>query len=323
MKELFISDLKTGDQVFGETFAVKSYKKGATRNNKPFIDVELADNSGTIRGKIWSDDMAKAQAAEEGDVVTVNGTVEDFMGTPQLKITNLAKTKEYKLEDLQQKSQFDIEKMWADLEKKISDIKNPHLSALCKNIFDDKKTADDFKKSPAAYRVHHAYVGGLLEHTWEMLKMADALKAHYPKINTDLVTCGILLHDIGKSFEFETETTIVFTDQGKLLGHIYLGAEKVKQNAPKDMPKDLLSEVLHIILSHHGELEFGSPVVPMTTEAIAVFTIDHASAKLNTAYYHIHGGLGSETYTQYVRQLGTELYRSPYIDNLNNEDIPF
>lgn len=322
MKKLYISDLKVGDQLFDETFAVKSYKKGATRNNKPFIDVELADNSGTIRGKIWSDDMANTQTAEEGDVVTVNGTIEDFMGTPQFRITNLTKTKEYKIEDLQQKSQFDIEKMWSDIEKGIAEIKNPHLSALCKNIF-DKETIENFKKSPAAYRVHHAYVGGLLEHTWEMLKMAEGLKGHYPKVNMDIINSGILLHDIGKMTEFETETTIVFTDKGRLLGHIFLGAEQVKQKAPKDIPEDLLTEVLHIILSHHGELEYGSPMVPMTTEAIAVFGIDHASAKLNTAYYHIHGGLGSETYTQYVRQLGTELYRSPYSDNLANEDIPF
>lgn len=322
MKELFIADLKVGDQVFDETFAVKSYKKGATRNNKPFIDIELADNSGSIRGKIWSDDMANAQVVEEGDVVTVNGTVEDFMGAPQLKITNLTKTKEYKIEDLQQKSQFDIEKMWSDVEDKIKNIKNPHLKKLCENIF-DKETTENFKKSPAAYRVHHAYVGGLLEHIWEMLKMTDSLKSHYPKINMDIVNTGIILHDIGKMLEFETETTIVFTDQGKLLGHVFLGADKVRKNAPKDMPQDLLSEVLHIVLSHHGELEYGSPIVPMTTEAIAVYGIDHASAKLNTAYQHIHGTLGSETYTQYVRQLGTELYRSPYIDDLANKDIPF
>lgn len=322
MAKLFISDLKVGDSVFGEVFAVKSYKKGATRNNKPFVDIELADNTGAIKGKIWSDDMSNCQSVSEGDVISVNATVEEFMSAPQLKITNLAKTEKYELSELQQTSQFGIEDMWADIDRTIAQTKNPHLKKLLENVFNDDFT-QKFKHSAAAYRVHHAYVGGLLEHTWEMLRMAQSLKSHFPKINMDLVNTGILLHDIGKVSEFNISTTIVITDPGKLLGHIFIGAEQVKNAAPQDIPQDLLNEVIHIVLSHHGELQYGSPVVPKTTEAIAVNTLDQASSKMNMAYNHIHGELGSETYTQYVSQLGTELYRSPYSEELANEDIPF
>jgi 3'-5' exoribonuclease len=322
IKKQYISDLKVGESIFGEPFAVKSAKRGATRNNKPFIDIELSDATGSIKGKVWSDDMANCETVAEGDVVNINATVEEFMNAPQIKITNMSKTEKYDLGELQQKSKFDIEKMWGDVEKTISTVKNPHLKKLLSNVF-TKEFTEKFKNSSAAYRVHHAYLGGLLEHTWEMLKMAESLKGHYPKINMDLVNTGIVLHDIGKAYEYETKTTIGISDEGKLLGHIFIGADIVKHNAPKDIPIDLLNEVIHILLSHHGELQFGSPVVPMTVEALAVSTLDMASSKLNMAYNHIHGELGNDLYTQYVSQLGTELYRSPYIEDLSNEDIPF
>lgn len=322
MKKIFITDFKIGDSIYGEVFAVRSYVKKASRNNKPYMDVELADASGTIKGKIWSDDMPNCQIAKEGDVVLVNGTIEDFMSTPQLRITNLTKTEKYDVEDLQTKTKFDTKEMWGYIWSRVEDIKNPHLKKLLNNIFSEETKAD-FCAATAAFRVHHAYSGGLLEHTWEVLKLSESIKSHFPKVNLDLLHSGIILHDIGKMLEFKVSTTIGFTDPGRLLGHIYLGAELIRKNAPKDMPEDLLNELIHIILSHHGELEYGSPVRPMTTEAIAVFTLDHASAKLNMAYQNIHNGLGTENYTPYVSHLGTELYRSPYSDSIINEDIPF
>jgi 3'-5' exoribonuclease len=322
MTKVFIEDLKIGESLFGETFAVKSYKRGATRNNKPFIDVALSDRTGTIKGKIWSDDMANCETAAEGQVVNLNGTVEEFMSAPQLRITNMTITEKFDIAELQQKSKFDTEEMWGDTQGIIKAIKNPHINALLDNVFTDD-FIEKFKVAPAAYRVHHAYVGGLIEHTWEMLQIAKSIKGHYPKINMDLVNAGIILHDCGKAEELEISTTIQITDIGKLLGHIYLGTQRVSSCAPNDMPKDLLNEILHIILSHHGTLEFGSPVLPMTTEAIAVNAMDISSSKINMAYGHIHGELGGETYTQYISHLGTELYRSPYSDDLANEDIPF
>ncbi|MDD3480845.1 MAG: HD domain-containing protein [Patescibacteria group bacterium] len=320
-KKLYIKDLKVGDSIFGEIFAVKSFTRKASRNNKPYIDIELADNSGTVRGKIWSDDIANCEEVEEGDVVEINATVEEYNG-PQLNITNLKKIDKYEIGELQQKSQFDIEKMWADVKKTMDGIKNPHLKKLLDNVF-DKETTELYKKAAAAYRVHHAYVGGLLEHSWEMLKMADGVKDHYPKINMDLVNTGIILHDIGKMEEYVITTTIGFIDRGKLLGHIYMGAEKVKENLPKDMPEDLAEEIIHIILSHHGEPGMGSPIRPMTTEALAVHVFDVASSKMNTAYNHIVGDYGTDKYTPYIPQLETELYRSPYLSEETNLDTPF
>lgn len=321
MKKLYIKDLRVGDSVFGETFAVKSYVKKASRNNKPYIDIELADCTGSVKGKIWSDDFSGCDTVSDGDVVVVNGTIDDYNG-PQFKVTNMKATDKYEIGELQQKSAFDVEKMWKEIEAGINNIANPHLKKLLTNVFDDEMI-EKFKTWPAAYKLHQNYIGGLLEHTWEMLKIAATLKDHYPKLNMDLVNTGIILHDIGKTAEYTSGTTVGFTDRGKLLGHEYMGAEIVKAAAPKDIPEDLLNEVLHIIISHLGHKEYGAPKVPMTAEAMAVFVIDYTSARINLAYTMIHGELGKENFTQYVPQLGAELYRSPYIDELSNEDIPF
>lgn len=321
-KKYYIRDLKIGDAVFGETFAVKNYKKGATRNNKPFIDIELSDNSGFIKGKIWSDDLSACDRVKEGDVVEVTATVEDFMNAQQIKITNMKKTETFSLDELQQGTDFDTEEMWQDIEHEISQIKNPHLKKLLRSVFDEGMI-EKFKVAPAAYKVHHNYAGGLLEHTWEMLMMSKSVDSHYPKLNNDLLQTGIILHDIGKIFELEASTTIIISNKGKLLGHVYMGTEIVKHRAPQDMPEDLLNEVLHIVLSHHGQKEFGSPVVPMTAEAITVHVLDYSSAKMKIAYSQIHGDLGGDQFTQFVPQLGTELYRSPYLREDVNEDTPF
>lgn len=322
MKKKFVKDLKAGDSIFGEVFAVKGYKKGSTRNNKPFWDLILSDKTGMVRGKIWENELPNCEAVALGDVVSVTGTIEEFMNAPQVKVTHLKKTVEFDIVDLEETTSFDPNKMWKDLEEKIAEIKNPHLQALLKNIF-TPSYIESFKKVPAAFKVHHNYKGGLLEHTWEMIKMAESFKRHYPKINMDLVNAGIILHDVGKIEELIPGTAITQTNRGKLLGHIYLGAEIIEKKAPEDMPQDLLDEIIHIVLAHIGIREFGSPAVPMTTEAMAVYVSDYASTRLRMAYDLLESDSGSELFTQYIPHLGTELYRSPYSEELSNEDVPF
>lgn len=323
MKELFIEDLKKGDTIFGENFAVKSYRKSATRNNKPYIDLELVDKTGSVKAKIWSDDMATCKTAKEGDVVSVSGTIEEFQGRLQMKITNLQPIDNFELEDYQMISINNTEEMFKEVRDNVSGIKNPHLKKLFENIFEDNDFVENFKKGSAAYTVHHNYVGGLLEHTLEVLEVSKSLIKKFPKLNEDLLISGAILHDVGKVKEFEIGTTIKIKKEGKLLGHIFLGAEFIKSKASEDMPADLLYELLHLVLSHHGELQFGSPVVPMTAEAVALFTSDYTSSRVNMAYTAIHSGEISDEFTEYHRQLGTQLYRSPFIDTLLNEDIPF
>lgn len=323
MKKVFVEDMKRGDSIFDETFAVKYYKRSATRNNKPFIDIELTDKTGSIRGKIWSDDIVNCREVNVGDVVKVNGTIEEFNGRLQFRITNLSEEKDFRLDDYQMKSKNDTEKMFGEIEKAIKDIKNPHVKSFLEKIFSDDKFTEEFKVASAAYTVHHNYVGGLLEHTTEVISLAKTLLKKFPKLNSDVLIAGALLHDVGKIQEFEIGTAISITKEGKLLGHIFLGTEYAKNKAHKDMPQDLLDEILHLILSHHGELQFGSPVVPMTAEAVALAMCDRTSSNTNMAYYAIHEGNITNEFTEYHRQLGTELYKSPYLDVNTNEDIPF
>lgn len=321
MKKLFIEDLKVGDSVFGELFAVKNYKKTATRNNRPYIDITLADKTGLIKGKIWSDDMKNCELVEEADIVSVSATIEEFNGL-QIRVTNLSKVEKYEPDDFMATSNFDINEMWKEIGEYRAKIKNNHLKKLLDNIFDDEFTKR-YKESAAAFVVHHAYRGGIQEHVLDMLAMADGVLKRYPKLNADLLITGIIVHDIGKVFDYDTGTTITMTFEGRMLGHIFMGAEYVKSHAPKNMPQDLLDEVLHMILSHHGTLEFGSPVPPKTAEAVALSYLDYASFKINPAYNTIQKSEEGIQFTEYNRHLGVEFYRSPYLDELTNEDIPF
>jgi 3'-5' exoribonuclease len=322
MKTLYIKDLKANDSLFGELFAVKNNQKKTGKNGE-YADLMLSDKTGEIKAKMWSEALNKSEPVAEGEIAAVTAKVQDDpkFGM-QLIITDMVPGKDFDAQDFMRTSKFDTEKMWQELLTYKSKIKNKYLKTTLDMVFTPEVTTS-FKTSAAAMTVHHAYQGGLLEHTLEMLKMSDSLSGSYPKLNKDMLYSGIILHDLGKIVEYETGLIVKITTEGKLLGHIFIGSEMVRKSAPKDMPKNLLDELTHLILSHHGELEFGSPVKPRTVEAIALSRFDDASAKINASYNMVQElGEGVE-FTAFHRQLGTELYRSPYLDELVNEDIPF
>jgi len=323
MKKLFVEDLKVGDSVFGELFAVKSYKKTATRNNRPYIDITLSDKTGLIKGKIWSDDMKNCETVAEADVVSVSATIDEFNGQ-QIKVTNMSKVDKYDLADFQPTSGKDVEKMFGEIVEATEKVKNPSLKKLLKEFLNDKKVVEEYKRGAGGYTVHHDYLGGLLDHTTEMLNYVPAICKTHPKINKDMLVTGIIFHDIGKIYDYKVTTTITLTPKLRLLGHIFTGAEMVKKYGENTgMDEKLLDEVLHLILSHHGKMEFGSPVLPKTPEAIVLSMLDDISAKLNTAFSALESTEENELFTGYHRIFGAELYRSPYSDDLTNEDIPF
>lgn len=322
MKNLYTKDLKANDSLFGEFFAVKSFQKKTGKMGE-YADILLSDKTGEIKGKMWSEALVKSTPVAEGEIASVTAKVQDDPKYGmQLIISDFVPAEGVKDDDFMAASKFDADDLWKELQEYKNKIKNKFLKATIDKVF-DTETTKLFQSSAAGLTVHHAYKGGLLEHTVEMLKMSDSLGTSYPRINKDLLITGIILHDIGKIVEYETGLTVKISTRGKLIGHIVIGTEMVRTAAPKDMPADLLDELLHLILSHHGELDFGSPVKPKTVEAIAISRFDDASAKINASYNMIHElGEGVE-FTAYHRQLGTELYRSPYLDELINEDIPF
>lgn len=322
MKQIYVIDLKPGISLFGELFVIKTYKRGSTKEGQPYIDVELADRTGNIRGKIWSNHMEKCEPAREGDVASIDGLVKDYKQTAQVDVTALSVMSEYDPVDFQIVSEYSPEEMALKIQGTIGEVKNRHLKELLNNCFSEN-VLEKFLVASAARGIHHAYRGGLAEHTVEMITLAEPILIRYPKINKDLLLAGILLHDIGKMTEYETVLTTTLTTPGRLLGHIFISAETVKNQAPKEMPASLLNEVLHLILSHHGKKEFGSPVLPQTVEAVALSSLDRMSADLNSSYQAVHGMEEGQEFTPFLSNLGTEFYRSPYLDTLTNEDIPF
>ena len=322
MKNLYAKDLKEGISLFAEDFALKNLRKSVTKAGKPYLDIELSDKTGSLKGKVWSENITNASELEVGKVFSFDGSITtDSFGT-QANITKAVPATDFNSSDFTPKSSNDAIKMKADFEDFRDEIKNKHLKKLVTEVL-DKELYEKFLKAPAAYYIHHAYENGLLEHTLDMLEMSKSVKKRYPNINYDLLVTGIIFHDLGKIFEYSMGTAIGVTKEGKLLGHIYMGAEYVKAHAPKDIPQDLLDEVIHMILSHQGQLEFGSPIKPKTTEAVALYHLDDASTKINAAYNVIHGLDADTEFAPYHKQLGVELYNSPYLNELVNEDIPF
>lgn len=311
MKTLFAKDIKAGQDISDEVFGLKSLKKGVTKDGKPYCDVVLTDKTGAIKGKIWSESIDSCSDVKEGDVVRVFGKVSSFNNLPQITVSAMGVADSFEPSDIIQSSEHSIDGMRDELKSAISEIKEPHLKELMKNIFTDD-FFKEFTESPAAYTIHHAYRGGLAEHTLDILSMAKVLSERYPKLNRDLLYVGAILHDVGKLAEFNLDTTISMTTKGKLLGHIYIGTEFVQSKAPKNMPEELLNEVLHMILAHQGTLEFGSPVMPKTPEAVALSALDDASFKVNTVYHAIYSNEFEGDFSPFQRHLGTDLYRSSY-----------
>jgi len=308
--------------LFSEDFALKKLKKAITRNGKPYLDIEFGDKTGSIKGKVWSEAIPAVGDLAEGKVYSIDAGVSDDQFGLQLNVTSATEAVDYNKGDFVPSSLYTKAEMQKEFETFKDDLKNAYL----KKLVDAVLTGEFYEKyleSPAAYYIHHAYKHGLLEHTLDMLKMSESVIARYPKMNKDLLVTGIMFHDLGKVFEYSLTTSISVTKEGKLLGHIFMGADYVKSHAPKDIPTDLLDEVVHLILSHQGELEFGSPIKPKTTEAVALYYLDNSSTKINAAYNVIHSLEEGTEFAPYHKQLGVELYRSPYLDNLLNEDIPF
>jgi 3'-5' exoribonuclease len=286
MKEQFVRDLSLGDQVLG-FFLVKhkdlEWFRDRTRGQ--FLTLVLMDRTGEILGRVWEQAPELAETFAEGDVVKVQGEVGEYRDRQQIIIERLrpARPEEYMQEDFLPSTERDVKAMWRALERAIEELKNPHLQALCQAVFSDEEFLDHFKRAPAARRVHHAYLGGLLEHVAELLVMVQPLCRLYPDMDHDLLVAGILLHDIGKVQEFTYEREINYSDAGRLLGHVVLSEEMLIAHLDQlgSFPEELAFRLRHMVLSHHGRYEWGSPRRPKTLEACALHYLDNLMAQVN------------------------------------------
>lgn len=276
-------------------FIVRKSELRLTKNNKPYLHLELGDSTGRIGAKLWEQAENFDKEIHPGSIVKVQGLVELYRENKQL---NIQKIRLATREDQIQRSDFipqikkDIEKLWEKIQEIITSITNPDLKKLIDKIFYEDKRIEEFKTAPGGKLWHHAYSGGLCEHTLSVCEICEAMSRLYPHCNRDLLLTGALLHDIGKIDEYGYEQGFIdFTDQGRLWGHISIGAQLVRKaveelEAESSFPPELKKNIIHLILSHQGEYEHGSPVLPKTLEAIVLYYADEMDSKAN-AFQHI------------------------------------
>jgi len=285
-KKVFVEQLRDG-QIIEELFLVAKADRAETKAGNPYLILSLMDRSGEIGGRLWENLDQYGDQAVVGSVAMIKGVAQSFRDELQIKVDSLKffsfDDPSVELSDFLPSSKFPVNFMLSELKRLIALVTDRSLFNLLEKVFQGK-TLEDFKTAPAAKRMHHAYIGGLLEHTLSVASLAVGMAAHYPQLDRDLFLTGALLHDLGKVKEFSYKSVpFEYTDSGRLLGHLVIGAEMVREAARdvSGLTDERLDQLIHMILSHHGRYEFGSPVLPMTIESILLHHIDDIDAKVN------------------------------------------
>ncbi|MBQ2558768.1 MAG: HD domain-containing protein [Lachnospiraceae bacterium] len=280
----YLKELYEGEMV-SEVYLCKQVQNLKTKANKSYMSLTLQDKTGTFDGKIWELNNG-IEHFEAMDYIKVDGQVTAFQGALQLNIRRVRRASEgeYDTADYMPCTDKDVEAMLSEIRGIARSVKEPHLAQLLAEFFENKPFLELFRKHSAAKSVHHAFIGGLLEHTLSVTQVCVFFAEHYPMLNRDLLVTAALFHDIGKLKELSNFPENDYTDEGNLLGHIYMGTEMIgrKIEAMPGFPKTLAAELKHCILAHHGELEFGSPKKPALAEALALSMADNLDAKMET-----------------------------------------
>ncbi len=287
MKDIYIADLASFEEgkLFDGFFLVLLKQQRTTKTNKPYLNVILGDKTGQLEGRIWEPgDPRIAKDFERGDIVKARGSASRFDDRLQMKIDQLrvAQPGEADKSDLLPSTTYDVAGMWSQLLGFVESFTNPDLKRLLTAMLEDPVLAQAYREAPAAKQLHHAWLGGLLEHVISLCTLADRVAPHYKMLDRDLLMTGVILHDIGKVRELSWEIGFEYTVEGSLLGHIQIGAALAERtiDSLNNFPPKLKVLVLHMILSHHGKLEFGSPKLPMIPEALVLNFLDDLDAKM-------------------------------------------
>ena len=294
----FINELHEGDRLNG-IYLCKQKQAATTKNGKPYENVILQDKTGMLDGKIWDPNSLGIDDFDALDYIEVVGDVTTFAGAMQLNIKRVRKAHEgeYNPADYLPVSENSTDDMYGQIIGMIKSVKNEYLSALLNKLFvEDKEFLKSFQEHSAAKTVHHGFIGGLMEHTLSVTKLCDYMANAYPLLKRDLLITASLLHDVGKTKELSSFPMNDYTDEGQLLGHIIIGAQMVHDLAKEipDFPETLENQLVHCILAHHGELEYGSPKKPALAEAVALNMADSTDAKLQTLTELFKGKTGTE-----------------------------
>jgi 3'-5' exoribonuclease len=326
MKELYISDLaRYENQVITTFFAVASRHDRSKRDGSAYFALTLSDRSGQMEARMW--ETAEAGEFGAGDIVKVRGLVCRYKDFLQINIERVRKadSAEFDLGDYVPHTDRSIDDLWSELNAFVESFTDPHLKALIRSFLDDPQIAAALREAPAAKTMHHAWIGGLLEHIVSLLNISDLAAKHY-RVHRDLLLTGVILHDIGKLEELHWGTSFDYTIEGQLLGHITLGVVLIDRKiaALPDFPPAMRVLVQHLVLSHHGKYEFGSPKLPMTPEAVLLHYLDDMDAKMQTLQNEfarsVTAGRDPGEVTDWVRSLERPLLdTAPFLEQVKNQ----
>ena len=325
MKEPSIADLgRYENQSVTGFFAVTSKQTRSKKDGSPYFALTLADSTGQIESRMW--ETADAGEFTAGDVVKLRGQVNRYQDRLQITTDRIRKAApgEFDPGDFVPKTERNVDELWTELSGYVESFTDLHLKALLQSFLDDPEIAAALREAPAAKTLHHAWIGGLLEHIVSLLGICDLAAKHYG-VHRDLLLAGAVLHDIGKLDELRWGTSFEYTVQGQLLGHITIGLGMVerKMDAIEGFPPALRLLVSHLILSHHGKYEFGSPKLPMIPEALLLHYLDDMDAKMQTMRAEfarsVAGGHGADEVTDWVRSMDRPLLNTAAFLNKVNE----
>jgi len=312
MKQIFISSLRA-DQTVTSYFLVCEKEIRATREGKSYLRMELGDRTGTVEARMWDGFERDAATFERDDFVKVQARVESYRNRIQISIEKIRRAEEHEVEaaDFFAHTPEDVEQLFKRLLEVVASIGNPWLRRLLESVVQDPEIVPRLKRAPAAKVMHHAYLGGLLEHVVSLCGLCRIVLTHYPEADPDLLLTGAVLHDIGKLEELSYQRSLGYTDEGQLLGHILIEYETIakKINAIEEFPPALKTLVQHMIISHHGQYEFGSPKLPMFREALMLHYLDDLDSKMAAVRVSLASDKGEGNWTAYSGALERRILR--------------
>ncbi|MBC8354834.1 MAG: HD domain-containing protein [Planctomycetes bacterium] len=318
MSRRFVNQLAENESV-DEVFLVSEKQLRTNRNGNLYIAMRLADKSGSVNGMMWNANERIADGFENGDYVRINGTTQLYNGTIQMIVTRVDPVIPEKVveEDFVTLSSTDVGKLATEVAEMLRAIKNYHLRNLAESYLMDETFMEKFSSAPAGIKNHHAYRGGLLEHVLSLMKLSSLVAPHYDGLDPDLLLLGAFLHDIGKIDELNYERELSYSDEGQLIGHIVMAVsmleEKIRETeklAGEPFPIEMALRLKHMIVSHHGEYEFGSPKLPMTLEAIALHFLDNLDSKIYTVKQLIADDVNAgNSWTPYQPNMGRKFFK--------------
>jgi 3'-5' exoribonuclease len=313
MKQFFIEQCAAFEnQTITAEFVVAAKQVKPKKSGEPYLALTLSDRSGTLDAKMWDGVPETMGLFDQDDFVKVRGLINKYNGRFQLTVHKLRKLEDHEIEysDFLPKTSKDIEQLWAKVAEYVESFTDPHLKALLKAFMADEEIAKAYKNAPAAKTLHHAFIGGLLDHVVSLMTSCELVLKNYPHLNRDLVLTGVFLHDIGKIHELAYARSFTYTTEGQLLGHMIIELEMLhkKVAALPDFPPQLKTLIEHLIISHHGQYEFGSPKLPMFPEALLLHYMDDLDSKIESMRAHFEREQGSEAdWAGYNASLGRPL----------------